>query len=158
MKKLLTTFLALFILSTNSYAGGPSSLKEIVDEYRYALEVEWDQQDMNFYNAITAKLHKDIASLNLSGEEVIKALALEVKDTKLAAEMKNVSEIVILNNLSHEETLELVQNVVAKSYAFGANYIGNAGAFIGVMALGVLYVAVQLYVSAYNNAKIRASY
>jgi hypothetical protein len=146
MKKMISIVL-LLCLSVNVMAGtaGVQKLEKHLNEYQYAMTVEWDQKDQKFKDAKTkefnASLEKVIREDGLSQLEVLSLLekklishqALEAIRLKLA----------LLGNTSSPEALtKALESSTKDMYTQGASWNGEV---VIPLAIGVIVVAIIAY-------------
>lgn len=136
MKKMLSAIL-LLCLTANVFA--TSHLEAVMDDFQYAMAVEWDQKDIKFQAAQTKKL---IAGLEASGASTEELLALVEKKVPNKKMVEAIKLKLSLKNISSEQ--EIAQVVAESSKDFGvkgASWNGDVVSNVGV----VLVVAVLAY-------------
>ena len=127
--------------------GTVSALEQAVDEYQYAINVEWDQKDVKFYDAQTVaffgKLQKLIKEDGLSQSEVLE-FASSKMNNKAAVEALKLKVSLLSKANSAEELAALVRENSENMYAKGASWNGGAvlGAAIVAVIVGALAYAV----------------
>jgi uncharacterized protein YoaH (UPF0181 family) len=154
-KKLITLMMVLSIFSTQANAASQNSLKAAFDELNYAMAVEWDQQDKDFYQAQMQKFSNEIRSLQAEGltnEELIAFVKSEIKDAKTARDMETAFNMISINKMSSEEASKYMLDSMKRSYAVGASWNGEILIYVGV---AVLIVAVAVILS---NSSSGSSY
>lgn len=141
MKKLFS-FLLVLCFSTNIFAASTAGLERAMDEYQFALTVEWDQKDQAVYQAKTdaffAEMAKLIASEGLSKEEI-----LSVAEKKMAnkAQLEALKlKLALAGKVSSSQELgKVLQDSVKDMYAQGASWNGEAVLpILGGLALAAL--------------------
>lgn len=74
MKKISLFLVSSLLLQSLAWATPKDSLRNVMDEYRYALTVEWDQKDQKALEAIKAsfgsEVKKIVAEEKLSSEDI----------------------------------------------------------------------------------------
>lgn len=137
---------ALFTVSAQ--ATSTNGLKAAFDELNYALTVEWDQENKDFYveqmKKFRGKVEK-LQAMGLSNKELIEFAKSEVKNKKIAAELETAFTMISLNKMSAEESSEYLVNIIKNGYSTGASWNSDAGLLIGV---GLLLVVVGIAVAA----------
>jgi hypothetical protein len=146
MKKIIS-FVLLFCLSLNVMAGtvGSQKLERQLDDYKFAMTVEWDQKDQKFKDAKTkefyAALEKIVREDGLTQMEIMALMekrlvnhtALEVLRLKLA----------LLGNSNSPEGLAKALEASSKDmYSQGASWNGE---ILLPLAIGVIVIAVIAY-------------
>jgi hypothetical protein len=146
LQRLLTLILALAFMTTASASHiGAHAIKATLDEFNFAITVEWDQKDQSFYQAQVAKLQRELSDLRDQGvtnAEIIDVAVSTVKDQKLAQEMKAILNVVEVNKLSAEQAQSMVLEAAKKSSAQGASWSGDAWLWIGPIIAVALIIAV----------------
>jgi hypothetical protein len=123
-------------------------LKQAFNELHYALTVQWDQKDVNFYNTQIQIFNSQLRELQkqgISNKQMIEFLAAETKDEVLAQSLKSTFAQIESNKLSPEEVESLVHNQVSKIYGKGAGWNGEKvfiGAVITFMVIGIISLIV----------------
>lgn len=137
----------LLCLCTNVFAGtaGMNKLERHLDDYQYAMTVEWDQKDQKFKEAKTkefnAALEKVIREEGVSQLEVMSLLEKKVisKDALNAIQLK----LALLGNASSPEALaKSLEGATKEMYTQGASWNGE---IVIPLAIGVIVVAIVAY-------------
>lgn len=146
MKRLVSLFL-LLCLSTNVMAGtvGMNKLERALDEYQFAMTVEWDQKDQKFKEEKTKAFHaameeiireegvSQLEVMSLLQKKVISHEALQAIQLKLA----------LLGNASTPQALaKSLESSTKDMYSQGASWSGEV---IIPLAIGLVVVAVIAY-------------
>lgn len=147
MKSCLSLVLALFFtMSASASTGAVNGLNQILNEYQYALTVEWDQKDLSVRKEITATFGqgvKELLSKNaISREELLSVVKsrvgsnsqLEALELKLALLPKNLSE--------DQQLVQLLESI--GTGAEGASWNGDV---IAKSVAGLLLVGMVLLVA-----------
>jgi hypothetical protein len=125
--------------------GSASALEKAVDEYQYALSVEWDQKDVKFYDAQTVaflnKLQTLIKENGVSKNEIM-TFAENRMSNKAAVEALKLKLSLLSTAASTQELAALVRENAKDLYAKGASWNGE-------VVIGVAIVAVIVGVIAY---------
>lgn len=128
MKKLFSLFLVL-CFSANVFAGSTAGLERALDEYQYALTVEWDQKDQKVYQAKTdaffAEMAKLISEQNLSKEEVAAVAEAKMKN-KAQLEALKLKLALAGKASSSQQLAGVLQDSVKDMYSQGASWNGDA--------------------------------
>lgn len=139
MNKIITFFLALAITSTSfAQTGSLSQLGAIVDEFQYAMTVQWDQKDEAFADATTklflTKAQGVLSEAKLNSKEVENFLEQRIGSRKALEAMK--LQIALNPNLTTLDFLELVKQNQKSFYAEGANWNGTGGTLLAIGIVG----------------------
>lgn len=131
MKKLISFFMMVAILTSSAMASSHDGVKAAIDEFQYALTVEWDQKNQAFHDQKVNELVQDLSKLNLSSKELMSAVKAQINDKNIAKEFEEVVAISVAKNLSLEETAKMLAPRINAIYGKGASWNGNAGAILG---------------------------
>ena len=150
MKKLLSLLLVL-CFSANVIAGSTSGLERALDEYQFALTVEWDQKDQKFYDAKTQAFFAEVGSLikekGLKQEEII-ALAEKKINNKQTVEALKLKLNLIGNVKNSSELASVLKEVSKDMYSKGASWNGDAVLTTGLVVLVVAVVGYAIWFGA----------
>lgn len=149
-KKFFVSVIALCLLTVQSFAATNNGLKAAFDNLNYSLSVEWNQSDRAFYNQKMDDFAQAIKAANVSNQELVEFTVSQVKDEKLANDLRTAFTMVKINNMDPKEAQNYVLNVLNKSYANGASW--NGGAVVGGAIVVLLIVAVAFF--ATGNARV----
>lgn len=120
------------------------TLRAAMDDFNFAVNVEWDQKDQAFYDAQIVRFQEALNVLSAQGmtqkEMLTEAQAL-VKDSRTAAELQKTLQLIEANNLSSTETKKLVMEMIAQSQSRGANWSGDFAYAVGPLVALVLVIA-----------------
>lgn len=138
---------AFFTVQAN--ASTQSGLKAAFDEMNYALTVEWDQKDKDFYTeqmkTFMNKL-RELQAKGLTNEQLMEFAKSEVKDAKVAKDLETAFNMISLNKLSAEDASKFMVDTMKRSYNVGASYQGSAVYILA--AVGVLFIAAAIVLGA----------
>lgn len=143
--RFLSVILA-FTLSMNVFAGSVVELEKSLNDYHYALTVEWDQKDAAFYEAKSqeffAQMTKLIQEEGLSQAEVLKLA--ESKMDKSAVEALKLKFSLLSKNTSAEELAQAIKESSQNLYAQGASWNGSViiPVAVGLVIAGVIGYAI----------------
>lgn len=135
-----------FSLNVMASTGTIQELERHMDEYQYALSVEWDQQDQAFYDAQTKiffeKMSK-LVSAGLTQEEVLKMVEAKTKN-KVALEALKLKISLLSKNASAEELAEIVKQSSKDLYSEGASWNGEVvfSVVFGLVVIGALVYSI----------------
>lgn len=146
MKK-FASFLLLLCLGTNVMAGtsGVQKLEKQLDDYSFALTVEWDQKDQKFKDAKTkefyAALEEIVREDGLTQVEILSLLEKKLVNHKVLEALK--LKLALLGNTSTPEALAKALESASKDmYSQGASWNGEV---VIPLAIGIIVVAVIAY-------------
>ena len=142
-KKFFVTVLAFAMLSVQATAATNNSLKAAFDSLNYSLSVEWDQRDRAFYDAkmkeFTAKV-QELQAQGLTNAELADFALTQVRDQRMADELKGAFTTIQLNQMNQNDARKLVMETMSKSYNRGASWSSDTLLVGGIIVL-VLVVA-----------------
>ena len=146
MKRLLSAVL-LFCFTLNAFASssGVLKLERLLDDYQYAVTVEWDQKDQKYYDAETKRIFEGMSAL-IQEEGLTKGEVLTLVEQKLVNKRTLEALKFKLNVLSKTESPEDLARTLKESskdmYSQGANW--NAEVTI-IAGIGIVIIAVLAY-------------
>lgn len=149
--KLVALLLSL-CLTMNVFAssGLSSQVQRTMDDYQYAMTVEWDQQDRSFAEAQTRRLFQEFSALfaqGMTSEELLKIVEARIKNPALIQELRLKAQTLPIG--SQEELIQALADTSASFYSEGASWNGTAVAFYGGVA--VLFIGYFAYVTWFNS-------
>jgi hypothetical protein len=143
--KFMSMILAL-TLSMNVFAGSVVELEKSLNDYHYALTVEWDQKDAAFYEAKSAeffaKMTKLIKEEGLTQAEVLKLAESKMDKATVAALKLKFS--LLSQGSSAEELAQTIKESSKNLYARGASWNGEAilPVAVGLVVAGLIGYAI----------------
>ncbi len=152
-KKFFVSVMVFCLFTVQSFAVTNNGLKEAFDSLNYSLTVEWNQTDRIFYNQEMEKFAQALRAANVSNQELVEFTVSQVKDAKLANDLRTAFTMVQINKMDQKDAQKYVMDIMNKSYAHGASW--NGGAAIGGAIVVILIVAVALL--ATGDARISDS-
>lgn len=123
------SFLVALLFSLNVVANDVSrdSLESIINDYHYTITVEWDQENKEFqqkaHKEFIEKLESFFKSNDISSEEVLKSISLNVKDKALLDSMLLKASLVDMSS-SPQELMSFIENSSTSFYSRGASWNG----------------------------------
>lgn len=135
---IFSTLIAVVIFCSQVSYANSNGLKQIVDEFQFAVTVEWDQKDQAVYQAKVDEMHAKLAAAKIPQEEVINFLANESKDSNLKKEIQTIVTLITLNQISQSEAQKLANTLIEKQFSQGASWNGRT--FLAITG-GVLFAA-----------------
>jgi uncharacterized protein YoaH (UPF0181 family) len=149
-KKFITMMMVVSFFTVNAQAVTQNGLKAAFDELNYALTVEWDQKDQDFYTEQMKQFSAQIRELQAKGmtnAQLIAFVKSEVKDAKVARDLETAFNMISINKMNSEEASKYMVETMKKSYSAGASWNGEA---IVYLAVGVLFVAAAIAIANGN--------
>lgn len=147
--KIICAVLGMLMFLNAGTVSASTGLKEILDNYQYSIEVEWDQQDQNQLNLIQHKFNSDIQNLlaeSESPELIMENALLMVRNEKLRQEMAEVFATSMQNNLHPEDVQNHLLKIITEDRAQGASWsIITKIAIGGIVTLVVARVVIEVY-------------
>jgi hypothetical protein len=147
-KKMITMMMVVSIFTVNAYAASNSGLKAAFDELNYALSVEWNQKDQEFYSAQMKKFSEvvhDLQAKGLTNSQLIDFVKAEVKDEKVARDMQTALTMISIQKMSPSEAADYMSKTMKNSYAKGASWSGDATMLL--LGVGVLAIVIAVALS-----------
>lgn len=140
-KKFFVSFLAFAMLSVQATAATNNSLKAAFDSLNYSLSVEWDQRDRAFYDAkmkeFTAKV-QELQAQGLTNAELAEFAVSQIRDQRMADELKGAFTTIQLNQLNQADARKLVMETMSKSYNRGASWSSDTLLVGGLIVLVIV--------------------
>lgn len=146
LKKLIALPMILALFIVESHAVTQNGLKAAFDNLNYALTVEWNQTDKDFYSAQMDKFSSELTKLQDAGmtnQELVNFAVSQMKDQGVAKDVETALNMVQINKMSKSEAQRYVTDVMNKSYNQGASWNGGVGGAI----LLILIIAVAAVVA-----------
>lgn len=151
MFKKCFNFMILFCLLTlQVQAASGNGLKEAYDELTYSLDVEWDQNDKDFYDEQMKKFSATLTHLQADGlvtnEQVLNLIKTEVKDQKLSKDLEAAFNLITVNKMTSSQARVYISDILNKSYSTGASWNGEIAGYIlsGLIIAGIITVFIGL--------------
>lgn len=148
MLKRLIAITAIFSLVTVSAAVPQQNLARAIQEFNFAVTVEWNQIDSKFYNKSVAKFRqeiKDLSAQGMSNEAIIAGVLKNLKNETIAADIKSLLAVVDSEKMNQDEALNFVVDQVRTTSVTGASFNGRrrklvmAGLLVG-LAIALILV------------------
>jgi hypothetical protein len=133
MKKIITLIIVLMMLPQMVFAN--SDLKHVIDDYYYAITVEWDQKDQSFVEMENLKFQNrinDLVKAGLTIDEVKHTLSHKTKIDIGAL----VNDLDNLNISDSTAMLEYIKLKMKSQYSQGSSWEGDV-VITGLLTLGV---------------------
>lgn len=121
------------------------TLRAAMNDFNFAVNVEWDQKDQAFYDAQMLRFQEVLNVLSLNGmtqKDMLTEAQSLIKDSRTSADLQKTLQLIEANNLSAAETKKLVMEMISQSQSRGANWSGDVLWTIGPILALVLVIAV----------------
>jgi hypothetical protein len=126
------TALLLLTAFTNVYAVTPlqqaNELNKTFDSLNYKLNVEWDQKDVQFFDATIADFEKEIAGLQEEGitnKDLIAFTTDKIKDKQIQNDINEMSKVITETQMTNEEARSFIVSRLNSTYSHGASWSGS---------------------------------
>lgn len=144
----IISWLLISCFTANVFASsGIQTLERNIDDYQYALTVEWDQKDTKFYDAQTtaffAKLGKQIAEDGITQADIEALVERKVANKNALAAIK--LKLSTLSNVkSSDELARVLKENASEFYVRGASWNGESmvPVIAGLLIVGVIGYAI----------------
>ncbi len=145
MKKIVSLLVAMcFSLSAFAATGSIQAFESALDQYNYAMNVQWDQRDMAFKEAKTKELVERMQGLMSNGSVT--------QEDVLAVVSRKVNNRQVVENLrfrmhtsggfaTNDELINFITESSDDFYAHGASWSGRTAAGFAIGALVALVFA-----------------
>lgn len=148
--KVVAILLSLcFTLNVFASSNLTSDVHRTIDDYQYAMTVDWDQNDRTFAEARTRKLFSEISSFfaqGMTSDDLLKIVESKIKNPAIVAELRMKAQT--LPTGSQEELIQALADSSSSFYSEGASWNGTAVAFYG--GLAVFFIGFIAYTTWYN--------
>jgi hypothetical protein len=148
--KIISALLALcFTMNVFASSGAMDELSTAMDEYQFAMTVEWDQKDQAFkakqLEALSGKMGQ-LFKQGLTAQDVNVLIDNRFKNSQFAKTAK-LKLALLGNNLTPANVVDVLKDNSSEIYANGASWNGNAQIFVwGGVIVAIIAIAV-----AYNK-------
>jgi len=149
-------FISLFVafcfsLNVMASSGTIQELERHMDEYQYALSVEWDQKDQAFYDAQTKMFFEKMGKLvakGLTQKDVLKMVEAKTKN-KVAIDALKLKISLLSKNATAEDLAQIVKESAKDLYVEGASWNGEVvfSVVIGLVMISALAYSIWFSVS-----------
>jgi hypothetical protein len=152
--KLISALLCLCLtFNVLAASGTVQELERALDEYQYALTVEWDQKDASFMEAKTEEFHQAVAVLmdqGLTEKEVMSLMSQKIKNSKDLEAMTLKIKLLTKKATSPSEMAKIVSDNAKSLYTTGASWDGYVFASI---AGGIGFIALMVFLSVRSSKR-----
>lgn len=132
--KFYTIFYAFLLFSSSSHAS--SGFKELIQQYQYAITVEWDQQDKEFLKEEETKLMKGIKELLQNGQspdQYINDVLTLIPDLQRRQDIESALKLYGDSKLSKEQLMFFLNQ-----HASSIGQQGSSWSTTGKILLGIV--------------------
>lgn len=148
--RLISALLCLCLtFNVMAASGTVGELEKALDEYQYALTVEWDQKDQAFMTAKTEAFFATMSELmnqGLSKEDILAVVAKKSKNVKEIEALKLRIELLAGKANSASELAQIMTANSKDLYATGASWEGGAVLItVGIVAILGAAVAYSIW-------------
>ena len=144
MKNLSVLFLTIII----SFSASAANLNTVIDDYQYAMTVEWDQRDQVFSKARTEEFYSAIQKLQENGltvKELEAGIKAKLGDARAVQEISSALEAQDLRSM--DELMNFMTSRQSEFYSRGANWSSDALIGFAEYAFIVGFVGFLVYVA-----------
>jgi hypothetical protein len=124
MKTIMKLFLCLIMTTQVAFATSNDGLKQAMDEFHFAMTVEWDQQDQTFAQTEKLKFQATIEKLISDGLTLDELKTAFNEKSQLNAD-QIIAEIDERNITDPHEVQMYIQQKLQSNYARGASWSGE---------------------------------
>lgn len=139
MRKFLLTLLTLLLVPQFALASSTEALKNLMDEYHYAMTVEWDQRDPIFAQEAQKSFEQGLEELRVQGlstQQLKSVVPLDWKKIETEFAMTDLSNPVELRTLIERNTQR------SKGAAWNGEVLGPV-IVLGLLAAVIGWIAVE---------------
>ena len=161
--KKISIMLSIFsVLTVQAYVPTPQlqKLEKAYSDLSFSLEVEWDQQDEEFFKAQVNKFEQTVVEAMNKGvtkEELIIFLQQNIRNQNIAHNVRDVFTTLDAKQMNEDEILNFVDEYVSENTnARGANWIGGSvvsTAIKATVAIGVISLIIYAVEENYNSPR-----
>lgn len=105
-----------------------SNIEKSLDDYQFAMTVEWDQKDQNFYQQKTEKFYKEIQlaiSEGLTKEEIFKLAEKRMKSKQAVDALKLKMSLLNFSAATPLQLADILKSSSSEFYTQGASWNGD---------------------------------
>ena len=141
--RLISALLCLCLtFNVMAASGTVQELERALDDYQYALTIEWDQKDATFMTEKTEAFYKTLSALmekGLTQNEIMDLVAKKTSNPKELEALTLKMKMLAANSSSSTELAQVMTENSKNFYSNGASwegyYYATAGVFVVVAAL-----------------------
>ncbi len=134
---------------TNAFAMTPvretsamsEALSRTFDEMNYALNVEWDQKDQQFFKTVVDGFEGNIKSLQdkgLTNKELIDYTLAKIKDKQTQSDVKEIAAAINDSEMTGDQARAFALEKLNKTHSQGASWSGSRMGIKMVLILGII--------------------
>lgn len=138
-RKFFSVVIASAMFSMSAFASTQDGIRAAFDEYTYAMEVEWDQQDQEFVKNAKAQFSRALVASGATAQDVVEFTKSQIKDAKVAADLDKTIAAMDSKTMSLEEAQNFMAKSMKNSHAQGASWAG-AGVWTWVIIILVVLI------------------
>lgn len=141
MKFLSYVLSICFMLNSFTALAGTQELKAVIDDYQYAMTVEWDQKDKIFFETQTTHFLKQIEVMVTNGTITQSQIVDVINQVGVKAPLKRdlIEKMNLLNKSSPEELARFLSDNSTSFYQNGSSWAPASTVFgVGVGIVVVL--------------------
>jgi hypothetical protein len=141
MKRLAIFFLAFSIFSVQADVGSRHSITDLVNDLKYSLTVDWNQEDADFHQQKMIEFKSAVERLYEEGHDhkvLINELISSLPDQRLAQDIKQALAMMELTKMSQTESHNVLTDIVSKHRSSGAEWAGT----VALVSLGLIVVII----------------
>lgn len=158
MLRIVFSFLVIFsVIVGHASAASQNGLKNAFDELSYSLNVEWDQEDMTFFEAQKNKFAAEVVKQGISPNELVEIINDEITDVQVRKDIVEAYQVVKSEKMTQAEAQEYILKVLSQTYTEGAHWnpLTRVGMFFktaGIVALSVVVIILFSQTGAFQGA------
>lgn len=145
MTRLIFLFILSFMISSPTQAS--PGLEEAFSELNYALTVEWDQKNEEFYHQSNEKFANALIALRVQGltnEDFKKFISKKLKERGFALDVDQLFNSISFSKMPSLQVEQILTEAMKKSYSQGTSW----GPMVGSMRLMVASLGMVMIVTA----------
>ncbi len=149
MKNIMAFVLAFCVFSAHAGSNLKDTFQNVINNFNYAMTVEWDQKDQKFLKSEKEKLNANLMTLMKSGlnpNEVLDMFKGMIQDNK-TVDLIELELSLLGKNPSEEKIIEVINRHMSASTSKGASWSGNTemlGFIIIITLIAGLAISVAL--------------
>jgi CRISPR/Cas system Type II protein with McrA/HNH and RuvC-like nuclease domain len=149
MKCSIMSFILVLLISHHSFAQGITPVKDLLDNYTFAMEVEWDQTDKDFQKnqeELMLQGIRDLIQQGVSSQELLKEVLQAIPDKRFKSDIMNHLTLANQTNMHPEELQTLLLQSAQEARMQWAQWSPVVKVVLGVaITLLVARIALEIY-------------
>lgn len=155
--KLVSLFVALcFTMNVFASTGGAKAFEAALDEYHYAVSVEWDQKDVKFHEAKTKELFDKMQALITEGainqKEINEVIEKKINN-KATVDLLKLKMSLAGDFQSPEDLANFMRESSKELYSQGASWNGYVVIPVAVVLTAVVALGFAMWYSATHGCQ-----